>query len=69
MAKILKSIKNGIEEVSWNVTQPIRGLVKDVERGHLLWKQGYGDYYDSAMSVAKKGKGGVKYPRRVPRGK
>lgn len=38
-----------------------RGLVSDIKRGHSLWKDGYGEKYDSALKVAKKGTSG---PRR-----
>ena len=36
----------------------IEGRSADKERGKLLYKQGYGDYYDSAREVARKGKSG-----------
>ena len=50
----------GSREVAYMVTAPVKGYMADNERGHVLWKQGYGKHYDSAQSIARAGKSGYK---------
>lgn len=36
--------------------EKVKGMMADNARGSLLYKQGYGKYYDSAGKIAKAGK-------------
>lgn len=36
----------------------VKGKLADMKRGRILHKQGYGEYYESSLSIAKKGKTG-----------
>lgn len=45
------------------IKEKIKGRMADVKRGNLLYKQGYGSHYDSAMDIARKGKSAGKQRR------
>lgn len=57
--KNLEKMRNAAASV---ISAPSRAVSKikktkaDMKYGAALWKQGYGEYHDSALKVAKKGK-------------
>lgn len=59
MGRIKSKIVNGMADVlsaPSRMVSAAKGMMADQKRGMLLYKQGYGKYYDSARTVAKKGR-------------
>lgn len=61
----VKNVASSVLAAPVTIPAKVRGMVADNARGNTLYKEGYGGYYDSASSIAAKGKSAG--PQRAPR--